>query len=60
MLVLIDIINFRTVEPLLLGIPESVGLLAFGVGLATAAVIIRWFLSRGDAERSKEGKREVN
>lgn len=54
MLVFIDIIDFTAVEVLLWGIPESVGLLASGVGLTATAVIIRWFLGRGEAEKSKD------
>ena len=60
MLIFINIIDFTAVDLLLLGIPESIGLLAFGVGLTATAVIIRWFLGRSDAEKSKESMREVN
>ena len=59
MLVLIEITNFAAIEPILIGIPESVGLLAFGVALTATAVIIRWFLGRNDAE-SRENDRKNN
>ena len=31
---------------LLISIPESLGLLAFGIGLVAVAVLIRWLLGR--------------
>lgn len=58
MLVLIEITYFAAIEPLLFGIPESVGLLAFGVGLTATAVIIRWFLGRDDAEQTEDDRRK--
>ena len=54
MLGFVDIINFTAAATLLFGIPESIGLLVFGVGLTAVAVTIRWFLGRDDAERSKD------
>lgn len=54
MLVLIEIINFSTTAGLLLEIPESAGLLAFGVGLTASAAILRSLLGRGDADRTEE------
>jgi uncharacterized membrane protein YidH (DUF202 family) len=48
-----EIATFRT---FLLGIPESVGLLAFGIGLTATAVFIRWFLGRNEIGKT-EGKR---
>lgn len=58
MLVLIEITHFAAIEPLLFGIPESVGLLAFGVGLTVAAIIIRWFLGRGDVDKTEDDRRK--
>ena len=46
----------QTVTTLLLGIPESLGLLLFGIGLAANAIFIRWFLGRNEIEKT-EGKR---
>ena len=45
---MLGFIGFQTVKTLLLGIPESAGLLAFGVGLTATAVLIRWFLGRSE------------
>jgi hypothetical protein len=50
-----EIMSFASVQTLLFGIPESIGLLAFGVGLTTAAVIVRRVLSRSEAKRENEG-----
>lgn len=58
MLVLIEITYFVAIEPLLFGIPESVGLLAFGVALTVTAIIIRWFLGRGDVEKTEDDRRK--
>ena len=58
MLVLIQITYFAAIEPLLFGIPESVGLLAFGVGLTATAVIIRRFLGRGNVEKADDDRRK--
>lgn len=46
------------VKPILLGIPESAGLLAFGIGLALAAVIIRKVLNKADAAKVDGGERK--
>mgnify|MGYP003429214776 CR=1 len=40
------------VGPLLAAVPESVGLLAFGIGLISAAGILRWVFSRSDEQTS--------
>ena len=53
MLILIGILSFAAVQPLLFRMPESVGLLAFGAGLTTTAVITRRFISCGNAEKSE-------
>ena len=41
-------------ETLLVSIPESIGLLLFGVGLVVIAVVIRSFLSREKTEKADE------
>ena len=45
-----------TIKALLLGIPESLGLLVFGIGLTAAAVFVRWLLGRNEIGET-EGKR---
>ena len=45
------------VKTLLVGIPESVGLLAFGLGLTAAAVFGRWLMERG--ETGAKGEKEL-
>ena len=39
---------------MLVGIPESVGLLAFGIGLVAAVVVIRRMLTKTEVEKSEE------
>ena len=47
------------VEVLLAGIPESVGILVFGIGLVTVAILIRRALGRGDAERNDKAAKKA-
>ena len=54
MLILFETTRLATFEMLLAGIPESVGLLAFGIVLVFVAVMIRRLLRRGDAQRTDE------
>ena len=54
MLILFETTGFTAVEMLLARIPESVELLAFGVGLVLMAVMIRRILGRVDAQRTDE------
>jgi hypothetical protein len=49
------ILDFATIEMMLVSIPESLGLLVFGVALVAIAVIGRWLLARGqEVEEKKE------
>jgi hypothetical protein len=49
------IFEFRGIlEGLFVSIPESVGLLAFGLGLMGAAATGRWLLSRSEAKKGDE------
>ena len=54
MLLLIEIADLTGVTTLLVGIPESVGVLAFGVGLVATAASIRWFLGRRETDKTDE------
>ena len=45
-----DLSRYIGIETLLISIPESLGLLAFGVSLVAAAVIGRWLLTRIEDE----------
>lgn len=55
MFFLFTIADFAAIEGLLVSIPESLGLLAFGIALVAAAVIGRWLLARdGESEDKKE------
>jgi hypothetical protein len=45
--------NTGVTEALFVSIPESIGLLAFGLGLIGAAVTIRWFFGRAE-QRKKD------
>ncbi len=59
MLVVFNISMLATVEALLVSVPESIGLMAFGVGLVVIAVLIRSFLTRGEkGETDKESLTE--
>jgi hypothetical protein len=51
----IDIGNIAAIETFLLSIPESAGLLIFGVTLVAVPVLIRWLLDRGNDNESDEG-----
>jgi hypothetical protein len=42
------------IEGLLVSIPESVGLLAFGLGLIGVAATGRWLLSRSEEKKQNE------
>jgi hypothetical protein len=42
------------IEGLFVSIPESVGLLAFGLGLIGAAAAGRWLLSRSEEKKQDE------
>jgi hypothetical protein len=57
MFVLIEIADFTAIGALVMGVPESIGLLVFGVGLTTTAILIRRFLGRGDAEKTGDDRR---
>ena len=46
---------FTTMKIFLAGIPESLGLLAFGIGLVGLAVLIRRIIGRGETGKRKEG-----
>lgn len=46
--------DLAAAEMMLVSIPESLGLLAFGVALAAVAVIGRWLLARGEEVKEKE------
>ena len=46
--------DLAAVEMMLVSIPESLGLLAFGVALVAVAVIGRWLLARGEEMNGKE------
>ena len=54
MFIFIEIADLTPVTTFLLGIPESVGLLTFGIGLVATAASIRWFLGRGETEKTDE------
>lgn len=53
-IILIFILNLATIETLLVGMPESVGVLVFGIALVTTAVLIRRLLDQSDIENTGE------
>ena len=57
--ILLKMTWLAVVEVLLAGIPESVGILVFGIGLVTVAVLIRRALGRGDAERNDKASKKA-
>jgi len=54
MLILLQIPEFTTVETLLVSIPESIGLLVFGIALVGLAMFLRTILSREDVAKGDE------
>ena len=54
MYLFIEISGLAAVKTFLVSIPESIELLAFGVGLVAAVVLLRWFLNRGNSEKTDE------
>ena len=47
-----EILDFTAELPLSLVIPEAAGLLGFGIGLVSVAVILRKFLGRHDIHKT--------
>lgn len=54
MFVLFTLADLAAVELMLISVPESLGLLGFGVALIATAVIGRWLLGRGEEEQEEE------
>ena len=55
MIFLLEIGQLPTLESMAFSVPESVGLLVFGVGLAAVAILLRSLLAK--AEKAKSDKR---
>lgn len=54
MFFLFEIGRIATLETLAVSVPESVGLLIFGVGLIVAAVLLRSLLAKSDKQKRNE------
>ena len=54
MIFLLEIGQLPTLESMAFSVPESVGLLVFGVGLAAVAILLRSLLAK--AEKAKSDK----
>lgn len=54
MVVLLEITNLAAIETLIVSIPESVGVLIFGVVLVLTALLIRRVLGRSESEKADE------
>jgi uncharacterized membrane protein YidH (DUF202 family) len=54
MFVFFTFADLAAAETLLVSIPESLGLLAFGVALVAVALIGRWLLARGEEIKDKK------
>ena len=52
--IFVEISDLLSITTLLVGIPESAGLLLFGVVLVMTAVLIRRLLGRGDEAKSDQ------
>ena len=54
-MMLTEIAGLTAIKTFLVGFPESLGLLVFGVFLIAGAVLIRWLLGRNEMnDRDKE------
>ena len=51
---LLQILNFMALETLLVSIPETLGLLIFGIVLAGTAILMRKLLNRHDTAQNEE------
>lgn len=49
-----ETLDIAVFEPLLLGMPESVGLLLFGIGLITMAMLLRWIFGGNDGHKAED------
>lgn len=54
MVVLLEIADFAAIETLMVSIPESLGVLIFGVVLVLTALLIRRVLGRTEVEKTDE------
>ena len=54
MRIFVEIFNLAAIKSLIIGIPEAVGLLVFGLGLVVIAVLLRRRLGRNNDEQSCE------
>ncbi len=54
MYIMFETLDIAVFQPLLLGMPESLGLLLFGIGLITMAMLLRWILGDSDEEKADE------
>jgi|GEM_PF-2651894 len=56
---LASLLNSGFLEALFVSIPESVGLLAFGLGLMGVAASGRWLLNRTETKKDEEAAPEA-
>ena len=54
MVVLLEIVNFAAIETLIVSIPESFGVLIFGVVLVLTALLIRRVMGRPEPVKTDE------
>ncbi len=54
MVVLLEIVNFAAIETLIVSIPESLGVLIFGVVLLLTALLIRRVLDRPEPGKADD------
>ena len=54
MFAFVEILDLAALETLIVGIPESVGLLLFGVGLVGFAILLRRLAGRGGEPKRDE------
>ena len=54
MVIMFETLDIAVFQPLLLGMPESLGLLLFGIGLITMAMLLRWILGDSDDKKADE------
>jgi hypothetical protein len=55
MMILVENMSVTALQTFLVSIPETAGLMVFGLALIAVAVLIRWLLGRNEGDNHDEG-----